>query len=64
MLESWKFINQVPLKTLKPNTETIDPIKRSICYKNMNIEKNGFEYMLNLGENGECVKIPLSKAVI
>ena len=28
MLESWKFINQVPLKTLKPATQVINPIKR------------------------------------
>ena len=41
MLESWKFINQVPLKTLNPNTEIINPIKRSPCYRNMKFEKDG-----------------------
>jgi hypothetical protein len=58
MLESWKYVKQIPLRTLKlmeirkEERPENKELKEDICY-----EKEGTRWLLNLGRHGRGIKI-------
>jgi hypothetical protein len=63
MLESWKYVIQIPLRTLKlveiPKKERLEDIELK---ENIGYEKEATRWVLNLGRHGWGLKIPLSTA--
>jgi hypothetical protein len=64
MLESWKYVKQIPLKTLKlVKIAKKERPENKEFKENISYEKEGTRWVLNLDRHGWGVKIPLSMAI-
>jgi hypothetical protein len=63
MLESWKYIKQIQLRTLKlMETPKEERPENKELKENISYEREGTRWLLNLGRHGRGVKIQLSTA--